>query len=225
MKYSIVLAALTAAVSSLPTPQLPPLINAGPFSLQLVAPGTELDGKFLTLRPTPANPENGKVLAITATSQDPNPHFDLTYNDPNIDPRFPPAGRLIYTPGAAPEECKFFLCPKGPVSAGYDEAFGPREYVRNNMKALFFPPSPSTAAPSAPEPPVEGGETSNGEPLKTWSDFQLDFLGYLTLNGVSNWWACPTKYPQGQDNIYTSVWWADGSVSDEKCTSVRVKRV
>ncbi|KAK6337038.1 hypothetical protein TWF718_009823 [Orbilia javanica] len=224
MKYSIVLAALTAAVSSLPTPPIPGFINAGPFSLQLDAPDTDLHELYLTIQPSPANPDNGKILAITATSAQANPHFEITYNDPNVDPRFPPHGRLIYTPGSMPEECKFFLCPKGPVSAGYDEAFGPREYVRNNMKALFFPPSPAAVAPSAPAPPTEESETPKGEPLKTWSDFQLDYLGYLTLNGESNWWACPTNYPLGHENTYTSVWWADGMVTDDRCTRVKVKR-
>ncbi|KAF3904710.1 hypothetical protein ABW20_dc0100015 [Dactylellina cionopaga] len=213
MKYAVVLTALTAAVSSLPTPQLPQLINAGPFSLQLDAPGTDLHELYISIQPTPVNPENNKALAITTTSKTPNARFEIAYNHPSEDPRVPQHGKLVYTPGESPEECKFFLCPSKSTPAGFDENFGPVEYVRDNMKAVFFSPPAAEAAP-APK---------NG-PLNVWNDFQLDFLGFLTLDGQSNWWACPTRYPLGQKETYTSVWWAEGSVSDDRCRKVKVRR-
>ncbi|KAF3937397.1 hypothetical protein ABW19_dt0206474 [Dactylella cylindrospora] len=219
MKYSIVLAAIAATVSSIPTP--PQQINAGPFSLKLEAPGTEYHGLFISLHPTSSHESNNhKSLAITSTSKTPSPRFEITYNHPAEDPRIPPHGKLIYTPGSTPEECKFFSCPPKAIPAGYDEQFGPVEYVRNNMRAVFFP-----AAGDASLVRTAVGTPKNvEEQVKVWADFQLDFSGYLTLNGKSNWWSCPTKYPFEAEKTYSSIWWADGAVSDDRCKPVKVRR-
>ncbi|EPS36302.1 hypothetical protein H072_10177 [Dactylellina haptotyla CBS 200.50] len=224
MKYTIALAALTAVASSLPTPQLPQIINAGPFSLQIAAPGSDLHELFIEILPTPRNSENGKILAITSASKTPNERFELQYNKPVEDPRVPQFGRLIYTPEATPETCKFFLCPTQATPAGYDQDFGPTEYVRDNMRAMFFSPGPASPALSAPPPNGQTLDAPKGDQLQIWTDFQIDFNGFLILNGKSSWYACPTKYPLESSEVYTSIWWSEGSVSDTRCQKIKVRR-
>ncbi|KAF3908348.1 hypothetical protein AA313_de0208707 [Arthrobotrys entomopaga] len=211
MKYTIVLVALTAVVSSLPTPATPEIMNAGPFSLRIAAPGSAVHGQYININPT-KNVANGKVLAAAVTSKTPSQRFEITYESTE-------KGRLVYTPEATPDACKFFLCPSQGIPAGYDKSFGPVEYVRDNMRAMFFPSGSAPAGSSATNGPSDSPEDS----LKVWTDFTFDYEGFLTLGGESSWWVCPTTYPLGQGEKL-NLWWANGSVSDDRCQQVKVQR-
>ncbi|KAK6537331.1 hypothetical protein TWF694_011522 [Orbilia ellipsospora] len=212
MKYTIALAALTAAVSSMPTPPKPVLMNAGPFSLQIAAPGTALHDQYININPT-KNVANGKVMAVAAVSKTPSQRFEIAYESTEN-------GRLVYTPEATPDACKFFLCPSPGTPAGYDKNFGPVEYVRDNMRAMFFSPGSAPTSSSAANGPSDSADDS----LKVWTDFQIDYEGFLTLGGESSWWVCPTTYPLGEGDKYMNLWWANGSVSDDRCKQVKVQR-
>ncbi|KAF3905133.1 hypothetical protein ABW21_db0205953 [Orbilia brochopaga] len=227
MKYSIAIAALAASVSSMPLTIPPKMINAGPFSLKVVAPGTEYHELFIEINPTAPNPANNKPLAITTTSKTPSARFEIAYNDPAEMPNSPRTGQLIYTPGDSANECEFFSCPPQPLPAGYDLQFGPVEYVRDNMRVMFFsPPPPAVAAFAAAAPPNEAQPEIKPPtlPLTPWTGFEVDFEGFITMDGKSSWWICPTQYPLVQKTVYTSLWWAEGAVSDQRCKEVKVKR-
>ncbi|KAK6346633.1 hypothetical protein TWF696_006753 [Orbilia brochopaga] len=224
MKYSIAIAALAASVSSMPLNASPKTDNAGPFSLMIDAPGTDFHKLFIEINPTAPNPANNKPLAITTTSMTPSPRFQVAFSDPAESPR---SGRLIYTPGDSADECQFFSCPPQPLPAGYDAQFGPVEYVRDNMRVMFFsPPPPAVAAFSATVPPNEAEPEIKPPtlPLQVWTDFEVDSNDFITLNGRSSWYICPTRYPLVHKTVYTSLWWAEGAVSDDRCRQVKIKR-
>ncbi|KAJ6258287.1 hypothetical protein Dda_7208 [Drechslerella dactyloides] len=226
MKYFIAVAALAATASSMPlTP--PQMINAGPFSLRVEAPGTEFHELFIEINPTAPNPANNKPLAITTTSKTPSPRFQVAYNNPAEMPESPRSGQLIYTPGDSANECDFFSCPPQPLPAGYDSQFGPVEYVRDNMRVMFFSPAP--AAPAALSAPPQSNDAEPEIkpptlPLKVWTEFEVDYNGFIILNGKSSWYLCPTQYPLVHKKVYTSLWWAEGTVSDERCKEVKIRR-